>query len=62
MHQAVEDGIGEGGVTDAVMLFFGRQLTGSKCGACAVAVIQDLHQVMSLGRSECAQAPIIELC
>ena len=60
MHQAVEDGIGEGGVADAVVPFFGRQLTGRECGACAVAVFQDFQQVTALLCVQFDQAPVIE--
>ena len=60
VHQAVEDGIGEGGVADAVVPFFGRQLTGSECGACAVAVFQDFQQVTALLCVQFDQAPVIE--
>ena len=60
MHQAVEDGIGEGGVADTVVPFFGRQLTGRECGACAVAVFQDFQQVTALLCVQFDQSPVIE--
>ena len=36
------------GGADHGMPFFYRQLTGSECGACAVAVFEDFQQVTTL--------------
>ena len=57
MHQPVEDGI-----ADAFMPLFGRQLTGSKGRARAVAVFQYFQQVTALLCVQFGQAPVIELC
>ncbi len=48
MYQAVEDGIGEGRVTDGGMPFFDRQLAGGQGGAESVPVFEDFQQVTAL--------------
>ena len=60
MHQAVEDGIGEGGVADHGVPFLDRQLTGREGGAPSVAVFEDFQQVTALFGGQFDQAPVIE--
>ena len=45
VHEAVEDGIGQGWVADEVMPFLDGKLAGGDGGAPAVAVLDDLEQV-----------------
>jgi hypothetical protein len=60
VDEAVEDGVAEGRVGDPLVPGEHRQLAGDDgCGA-AVAVVDDLQQVMPpLGRQRC-QAPIVQ--
>jgi len=47
VNQAVEDGIGDGGIADVSMPVFDRELAGHECGAGAVAVFDDFQKVSS---------------
>ena len=60
VNQPVKDRIGECGVADAVVPFFGRQLAGSQCGAYPVAVFQDFQQVTAVLCGQCDKTPVIE--
>ena len=60
VYQSVEDGIGEGGVADAVVPFFHGQLTGGEGRACAVAVVEEFEQVAALLGVGFDQSPIVE--
>ena len=48
VNQAVEDGIGDGGIADVFMPVFDRKLTGENGGAGAMAVFDDLQEVSPL--------------
>ena len=48
MDEAVEDGIGEGGVADEFMPLLDRQLRGDDGGTESMAVIEDVEQVTAL--------------
>ena len=47
MNQAVEDGIGDGGIADVFMPVFDGKLAGHDGRAGAVAVFDDLQEVSS---------------
>src|SRR5437899_337189 len=60
MDQAVEDGVGVGGVADQRVPLIDRELAGDDGGAAAVAVLEDLQEVVA-GRSvERLKAPVVE--
>ncbi len=48
VDQAVEDGVGQRGVSYEVVPFVDGELAGGQCRACAVAVFEDLQQVAAL--------------
>jgi len=60
VDQAIEDRVGKGGVADAVVPVFERQLTGHEGGAATVAVLQDFEQVAALAIGQRGEAPVIE--
>ena len=48
VHQAIEDGVGDGGIADDLVPVFDRQLAGHDGGAAAVPVFHDLQEVAAL--------------
>lgn len=48
MHEAVEDGVGDGGVGEPLVPVFDGELTGDDGGAAAFAVFQDFEEVTAL--------------
>jgi len=60
VDDAVEDRIGESWVTDQVVPSVHGNLAGDQRGATAVAVLDDLQQVVALLGGEWLQSPIIE--
>ena len=60
VDEAVEDGIREGGVGNAEMPVSDRDLSGHQGGRAAIAVIEDLKQVPSLGAGQGVAEPVIE--
>ena len=52
MDQAVEDGIGDGGLPDQLMPGIDRELTGDEGGAAIVAIIEDFQEVPAFSRRE----------
>jgi hypothetical protein len=47
MDQAVEDGVGVGGVADQGVPLIDRELAGDDGGAAAVAILEDLQEVVA---------------
>ena len=60
VDNAVEDGVGEGGLGDQIVLAVDRDLDGDQSGAAAVAVFDDFLHVAALLGTERFEAPIIE--
>jgi hypothetical protein len=60
MDQAVEDGVGVGGIADQRMPLIDRELAGDDGGAAAVAVLKDLQEVVAGRGVERLEAPIVE--
>ena len=60
MHEAVEDGVCQGVITDAGVPLVGGQLADHDGGGVAVAVVHNLHQVIALGRFQCFESPVID--
>ena len=60
MDQAVEHGVGVGGVTDQRVPLVDRELAGDEGGAAAVAVLEDFQEVVAGGGVERLQAPVVE--
>ena len=60
MANAIQDGVGEGGVSDGLVPVFDGQLAGDDCGGAAVAVFEDFQEVTALWGGEDGQAPIVD--
>jgi hypothetical protein len=58
VDDAVEDGVGEGRFADQVVPAVDRDLAGDQRGTAAVAVFDDLQQVVALLGAERLEAPI----
>src|SRR5215470_10740792 len=60
MDDAVEDGVGEGRFADQIVPAVDRDLAGDQRGAAAVAVLDDLQQVVTLLGTERLKTPVVE--
>jgi hypothetical protein len=60
VHEAVEDGVCEGVVTDAGIPLVGGQLADHGGGGVAVAIVHDLHEVIALGGLQGFESPVID--
>jgi hypothetical protein len=60
MHEAVEDRVGEGRITDDLVPGIDRQLAGDQRRTGAITVLDDLHKVAPLVGREPVWAPVIE--
>ena len=61
MNQAVEDGVGEGGVADHVVPSVDGQLARHDSCFATIAFVDDLHQVAALRRGQLLGPPIVEI-
>ena len=60
VDDAVEDGVGEGGIADHIVPAVDWELTGDQGSATAAAFFGDLEQVMTLFGTEEFEAPVVE--
>jgi hypothetical protein len=60
MHEAVEDGIGVGGIADQVMPTLDGRLAGDDGQAAAVSLLDDFEQILARLGVERLQPPIVE--
>ncbi len=60
MHQAVEDGVGECGLTQVGMPVRDGQLAGDDGGAAIETVIEDFQDIALGGLVQYGQSPVIE--
>src|SRR5215472_7424780 len=60
MDDAVENGVGEGRFADQIVPAVDRDLAGDQRGAAAVAVLDDLQQVVTLLGTEWLKTPVVE--
>src|SRR3954471_16502089 len=60
VDQAVEDGVGQGGIADHVVPAIHRQLAGDQGGAAPVALLDDVEQIAPLLGPERFEAPVVE--
>jgi hypothetical protein len=60
VDQAIQDGIGQGGVPDLSMPFIHWELSGHKGGTEAVTVFEDFQEVPALFFSQGGQTPIVQ--
>ena len=60
VEEAVEDGIGKGGVGEAGMPIVDWDLGCDQGGGTAIAVVKDLEQVLSLGARKGISEPVVQ--
>jgi hypothetical protein len=60
VDDAVEDGIGVGGIADQLMPFVDGDLAGDERRSAAVAFFENLEEVMTRGGVERLEAPVVE--
>ena len=60
MDQAVQDGIGNGGLSNELMPGIDGELTGDEGGAPVVAVIEDFQEVPSFSWGQRGKPPVID--
>ena len=60
MDEAVEDGIGVSRIADDMVPFVDRELAGDDRGSSSMAFFEDFQQIMSCGRIERFETPIVE--
>jgi hypothetical protein len=60
MDQAVEDGVGVGGIADQRVPLVDWKLAGDGGGAAAVAILEDLQEVVTRRGVERFEAPVVE--
>jgi hypothetical protein len=60
MNETIEDGVGEGWVSDGLVPVLDWQLASDDCGGAAMAVFEDFHEVTTLWRGEDRKAPIVD--
>lgn len=60
VHDAIKNGVGDGGFADHVMPPRDRQLGGNQCGFSAIALFEDFEEVKSLLIGQRMRAPIVE--
>jgi hypothetical protein len=60
VDDAVEDGVGEGGLADDLVPLGQRQLAGDQGGGVLVSVLDDLHEIAALIGVEPLGSPVVE--
>src|SRR6266853_1589092 len=60
VNDAIEDGVGEGGLADQVMPAVNRDLAGDQRGAAAIAVLDNFQHVVALLGTERLEPPIVK--
>ena len=60
MDDAIKDRVGHGGIAQVFMPAIARELTRNDGGPSAIAVIENLEQVLVMRIFECDETPIIE--
>ena len=60
MDEAVEDGVGVGGIADGGVPAVHWKLAGQNDGTAIVPVVDDLHKVAALGRGQVDHRPVVQ--
>ena len=60
VHDAVEDGVGEGRIVEVGVPMFDRQLTGDQSGFAGSAIVEQFEQVIAFGLADRCEPPIVE--
>jgi hypothetical protein len=60
VHDAVENGVGQGRVVEIRVPMFDRQLTGDQGSFAGGAIVKQFEQVIAFGLADRCEAPIVE--
>src|SRR5262245_53721445 len=60
MDEAIEDGIGEGGIADEIVPGFDRELAGNQRRRAAMSILDDLHEIVALTGVETVGTEVVE--
>src|SRR5208282_4187325 len=60
VHDAVEDGVGQGWIVEIGVPMFNGQLTGDQGGFAGRAIVEQFEQVGAFGLDDWCEAPIVE--
>jgi Transposase, Mutator family len=60
VDDAIEDGVGIGGIADQLVPFVDGDLAGDDCRSAPVALFEDLEQVVTRGGVERLETPVVE--
>ena len=60
VDEAVEDGVGIGGIADEVVPLIDGDLAGDERGAAAVALFEDFEEIVAGAGIERLKAPVVE--
>src|SRR6266498_1770270 len=60
MHDAIEDGVGQGRIVEVGVPMFDRQLTGDQGGFAGDAIVERFEQVVAFGLADRGESPIVE--
>src|SRR6266545_4063948 len=60
MHDAIEDGVGQGRIVEVGVPMFNRQLTGDQGGLAGAAIVEQFEQVVAFGLTDRGEPPIVE--
>src|SRR5271165_165917 len=60
MHDAIENGVGQGRIVEVGVPMLDRQLTGDQGGFAGSAIVEQFEQVITFGLADRCEAPIVE--
>lgn len=60
MQDSVEDGVGDGGVSQILVPLRGRELAGDDGRPVRVAILDHLEQVVTVGFESRAEGPVVD--
>ncbi len=60
MHDAVEDGVGQGRIVEVGVPMFNWQLTGDQGGFAGGAIVEQFEQVVAFGLADRGESPIVD--
>ena len=60
VDDTIENGIGQGGITDGVVPLLDRELTGDQRRSAAVPILYDFKQIAAVTIVELGQPPVVE--
>ena len=60
VHDAVENGVGQGWIVEVGVPMLDRQLTGDQGGFAGSAIVEQFEQVIAFGLADRRESPIVE--